>query len=142
MKRALYSIAAVAILVSAGFMIYQALNTSLVYFILPNEYAKDPNNYQNKRLRLGGLVESGTVDFNSDDLKLYFQISDSINSYPVSYTGAPPELFKENTGVVVEGRFQEGVFVSDNLLIKHTEVYEAPEDGGEVNIEALKKSLE
>ncbi len=141
MKRLIYSVAAVAILASAGFMIYQALNTSLVYFILPNEYAKDPNSYQNKRLRLGGLVQSGTVDFNSNDLKLYFQISDSINSYPVRYTGAPPELFKENTGVVVEGRFQEGVFVSDNLLIKHTEVYEAPKDGA-VDVEALKKSLE
>jgi len=62
MKKAIYSIAAVAILASAGFMIYQALNTSLVYFILPNEYAKDPNTYQDKRLRLGGLVESGSVE--------------------------------------------------------------------------------
>ena len=141
MKKAIYSLAAVAILASAGFMIYQALTTSLVYFILPNEYAKDPNNYQNKRLRLGGLVQEGTVDFNSNDLKLYFQISDSIQSYPVSYTGAPPELFKENTGVVVEGRFQEGVFVSDNLLIKHTEIYEAPEDG-HIDVDALKESLE
>lgn len=141
MKKLIYSLAAVGILAGAGFMIYQALNTSLVYFILPNEYAKDPNNYKNKRLRLGGLVEDGTVDFNSDNLKLYFKISDSINSYPVTHTGAPPDLFKENTGVVVEGRFQDGVFVSDNLLIKHSEVYEAPEDGT-VDVEALKESLE
>ena len=141
MKKLIYSIAAVAILASAGFMIYQALNTSLVYFILPNEYANDPNNYKNKRLRLGGLVEDGSVDFNTNELKLYFKISDSINSYPVTHTGAPPELFKENTGVVVEGRFQDGVFVSDNLLIKHTEVYESPKDG-KVDVEALKESLE
>ncbi len=141
MKKLIYSVAAVAILAAAGFMIYQALNTSLVYFILPNEYANDPNNYKNKRLRLGGLVEDGSVDFNTNDLKLYFKISDSIKSYPVTHTGAPPDLFKENTGVVVEGRFQDGVFVSDNLLIKHTEVYEAPEDG-KINVEALKESLE
>jgi len=43
---------------------------------------------------------------------------------------------------VIEGRFEDGVFVSDNLLVKHSEVYEAPKDGEPVDIEALKDTLQ
>lgn len=86
-------------------------------------------------------MEKGSVRNDSEDLRLYFTISDSIQSYPVSHYGTPPDLFKEGTGVVVEGKFVEGVFISDNLLIKHSEVYEAPKDG-KIDLEVLKESLE
>jgi cytochrome c-type biogenesis protein CcmE len=124
----------------ASAMIYQALSSSLVYFILPSEYAANPHEFEDRRLRLGGIVEAGTIDFDHEALQLVFKVSDSIERYEVRHTGTPPELFQENIGVVVEGRFDGPVFVSDNLLIKHSEVYKAPEDG-EIDLEALKESL-
>lgn len=130
----------VGVLAVAGFMIYRALNDSLVYFILPSEYAADPDNYREKRIRLGGIVEEESVVFDNQNLLLTFKVSDSAVSYPVAHTGTPPELFKEGTGVVIEGSFEDAVFVSDNLLIKHTEVYEAGD--GPVDNTALKKALQ
>jgi len=140
-RRLVYGLLGAGVLVLAGFMINQALNTSLVYFILPNEYAQQPSQYEDRRIRLGGLVAPESVRFDDRDLQLTFLVTDGIESYPVQHVGAPPELFRENSGVVIEGRFDQGVFVSDNLLIKHSEVYEAPEDG-HIDIEALRESLQ
>ena len=140
-RRLVYGLLGAGVLVLAGFMINQALNTSLVYFILPNEYAQQPSQYQDRRLRLGGLVAPESVRFDDRALQLTFLVTDGIESYPVQHVGAPPELFRENSGVVIEGRFDQGVFVSDNLLIKHSEVYEAPKDG-HIDIEALRESLQ
>lgn len=140
-RKLVYGLLGVGVLGLAGYMISQALTTSLVYFILPNEYAAQPSQFENRRIRLGGLVAPESVRFNDADLQLTFLVTDGIETYPVQHVGAPPELFRENAGVVIEGRFDEGTFVSDNLLIKHSEVYEAPADG-HIDIEALRESLQ
>lgn len=142
MKKLVYALLGVAVLGVAGFMIVKALNSSLVYFVLPNEYAKDPSSFANRRIRLGGMVEPGTVKFDDKDLQLTFLVTDSIKEYQVDYHGAPPDLFKENQGVVVEGTFQDGVFKGDNLLVKHSENYRPPAPGQPIDVDALKKSLQ
>lgn len=143
MKRIVYAAVGAVLLVVAGFMIYRALGASLVYFIVPSEYAAEPGRYEDRRLRLGGLVEAGSVAYDSDALQLAFHVTDGIATYPVLHVGTPPELFAENTGVVLEGRFgDDGTFRSDELLIRHSEVYQAPKDGEPVDVEALKEALE
>ncbi|MDF1521436.1 MAG: cytochrome c maturation protein CcmE [Trueperaceae bacterium] len=134
-----YAVAGVAVLVIAGAMIYQALATSLVYFVLPNEYAAEPERYDARRLRLGGIVADQSVAFDESDLRLTFLVTDGIVSFPVSHFGAPPDLFEENVGVVIEGHFEGEVFMSDNVLVRHSEVYEAEE--GVIDVEALRESL-
>jgi cytochrome c-type biogenesis protein CcmE len=142
MKRWIYGLLGIGVLALAGVMIQRALSDSLVYFILPSEYAASPEEYQERRIRLGGIVEQGTIQYNEERLHLAFNVTDSLETYPVQHSGTPPELFQENTGVVVEGRFEDGVFVSDNLLVKHSEVYEAPEPGQHVDLEELKDTLQ
>ncbi len=142
MRRLAYGLIGVVVLAAAGLMIFRALSGSLVYFVLPNEYARDPGEYADRRLRLGGIVEEGSVAFDSDSLQLTFLVTDSIESFEVRHRGSPPDLFKENGGVVVEGRFKGGIFVSDNVLVKHSEVYQAPESGEPIDVEALKNSLQ
>lgn len=140
-KRLVYSALGVAVLAIAGFLIYQALNESLVYFVLPSEYAANAAQYENRMVRLGGIVEKGSVSFNQSDVRLVFNVSDSIETFQVSHYGAPPELFQEETGVVVEGHFENGVFMSDNVLVKHSEVYRVPEDG-HINLDDLREALQ
>ncbi len=142
MKKLIYAVLGVGVLVVAGFMISRALSTSLVYFVLPNEYAKDPGSFDGRRIRLGGLVEPGSMDFDPSDLQLTFNVTDSLKHYPVRFNGAPPDLFQENGGVVIEGRFEDGVFKGDNLLVKHSEDYQPPAEGEPVDIDALKESLQ
>ena len=141
-KKMLYSAAGVGLLLLAGLFIYQALNSSLVYFILPSEYAQAQSEYDDKRLRLGGVVEEGSIDFDEQTLLLAFNVTDTIATYPVSYQGAPPDLFQENSGVVVEGHFEDAVFQSNNVLIKHTEEYEPVEAGQPIDIEMLRETLQ
>jgi cytochrome c-type biogenesis protein CcmE len=141
MKRWIYGTMGIGVLVFAGFLIQRALNASLVYFILPSEYAAEPAEYDDRRIRLGGIVLDGSVAFDDQNLLLAFQVTDSLQTYPVQHYGTPPELFQENTGVVVEGRFEDGVFVSDNLLVKHSEQYVAAE-GHTIDIDELRDSLQ
>lgn len=142
MKRTIYAGLGIAVLLLAGFMIYQAIQSSLVYFVLPSEYAQKTSTYADRRIRLGGIVEPGSIAFDDTRLHLTFRVTDSIQTYAVHHTGAPPELFEENQGVVVEGAFHEGVFESDTLLVKHSEVYQAPDDGHPIDVQQLKESLE
>ena len=142
MKRLIYGLLGVGVLAASGFLIQRALSDGLVYFVLPSEYAAEPEQYEDRRIRLGGIVEHGSIDFDDRELQLAFQVTDSLETYPVRHRGTPPELFQENTGVVVEGRFEDGVFVSDNLLVKHSEVYEAPAEGQHIDLEELKDTLQ
>lgn len=141
MKRIVYAVLGVAVLAVAGFMISRALTSSLVYFILPSEYARDVSSFEGRRIRLGGLVSPGSVAFDDAQLHLTFLVTDGLAEYPVTYDGAPPDLFQENGGVVIEGRFHDDVFVGDNLLVKHSENYHPPADGEPIDVDALKESL-
>jgi cytochrome c-type biogenesis protein CcmE len=141
MKRIVYAVLGVAVLAVAGFMISRALTSSLVYFILPSEYARDVSSFEGRRIRLGGLVSPGSVAFDDARLHLTFLVTDGLAEYPVTYDGAPPDLFQENGGVVIEGRFHDDVFVGENLLVKHSENYHPPDDGEPIDVDALKESL-
>jgi cytochrome c-type biogenesis protein CcmE len=141
MKKLVYSIAGVVVLAFAGFLVYRAMNAGLTYFILPNEYAQHQDRYEGRRVQLGGIVEPGSRNFDEKNLVLNFNITDTIQTYPVSYTGAPPDLFKDGTGVVIEGKFDNGVFVSNSLKVKHSEQYKPPAPGEAVDLENLKETL-
>lgn len=142
MSRWVYAVLGLAVLGLAGFMISRALTESLVYFVLPNEVEQEVAQDSQRRMRLGGIVRPGSVAFDGEDLVLAFDVTDTIATFPVRHSGTPPELFEENTGVVVEGRFENGTFVSDTLLVKHSEVYEAPKDGEPIDVDELKDTLQ
>lgn len=140
-KKVVYALVGVAVLGIAGFMITRALQSSLVYFVLPSEYARDSDSFEGRRIRLAGFVEPGSVMYDDSGLELQFVVSDALMRYPVSFNGAPPDMFQENGGVVIEGRFHDEVFVGDNLLVKHSNEYHPPEDGSPIDVEELKESL-
>mgnify|MGYP001770725518 FL=1 len=80
------------------------------------------------RIRAGGMVEEGSVQRESDSLKVQFRVTDYSASVPVQYEGILPDLFAEGQGVVAMGRLNaEGLFVADQVLAKHDENYMPPE---------------
>ena len=117
------------ILGALGYMVFGGLGRNLVYFLTPSEYLQDQARYQNRPVRLGGLVKPGTVQYDKDLLELRFVLTDGVAEVPVLHKGTPPGMFKEGQGVVVEGRFQEGVFQGTNLLVKLSETYQPPKEG-------------
>ena len=101
------------------FFLMYALNSNIVYFISPTELIEQ--NKINQRLRLGGLVKSNSISVIGTIIK--FDVTDGNNSVSVKYEGLLPDLFKEDQGVIVEGKFDSNSFNADNLLAKHDENY-------------------
>ena len=101
------------------FFLMSALNSNIVYFISPTELIEQ--NKINQRLRLGGLVKSNSINIIGTIIK--FDVTDGNNSVSVKYEGLLPDLFKEDQGVIVEGKFDSNSFNADNLLAKHDENY-------------------
>ncbi len=114
--------AAGAVLAVAVGLILFALNDQIVFFQSPTDIAEKAVPH-GQRIRLGGLVEEGTV-VRSDDANVSFKVTDTANSVQVTYKGILPDLFREGQGVVTEGVIgPDGVFVADNVLAKHDENY-------------------
>jgi cytochrome c-type biogenesis protein CcmE len=90
---------------------------------------------QGKRFQLGGMVTEGSVQRTPGSLEVRFMVADLEKQLPVIFSGVLPDLFKEKSGVVANGRLNEqGVFVADEVLAKHDENYMPPALG-----KALKK---
>ncbi len=119
----------------AAVLILTALEDNVTYFMSPSELAAPDDRLRaGQRVRLGGLVEDGSVA-PGNGAEVTFRVTDLQSAIPVSYTGILPDLFREGQGVVAEGRLVGGVFVADEVLAKHDETYMPPEVA-----EALKKS--
>lgn len=100
------------------------LNSSLVYFNTPTELTKQEATTD--RLRLGGQVVEGSAATTTGGVD--FMVTDGRETVPVIHVGAPPQLFEEGIGVVIEGVWDGGRFHSDTMLVKHDEQYRS-EDG-------------
>lgn len=113
-----------------------ALRDSVVFFYAPTEFA-DKAPAPGTRLRVGGLVEQGSVR-RLGGQSVAFTIADKNKTIAVSYTGLLPDLFREGQGVVAEGVVEgAGQFRADSVLAKHDESYMPKEVA-----EALRKSGE
>ncbi|HZI26812.1 MAG TPA: cytochrome c maturation protein CcmE [Gemmatimonadaceae bacterium] len=131
-RRTAVAVAVVIIVAAFGFLLYGGIDKNVVFFLTPQELlARGPSAYD-VPVRLGGLVAPGSVKWDADKLDLRFVVTDSGGqSVNVHSTGAPPQMFRDGMGVVVEGRYhRSGVFESTNLMIKHSNEYRKPEHGG------------
>jgi cytochrome c-type biogenesis protein CcmE len=111
-----------AVLGLALALVLFALKDQIVFFYSPTDLAeKAPAD--GTRIRLGGLVEAGSVERHPDG-SVSFVVTDTANTVRVAYAGLLPDLFREGQGVVAEGAMTtEHVLRADNVLAKHDETY-------------------
>lgn len=113
-----------AMLSLAAFLTLRGLSGSVTYFYAPSELSA--GNAQGRLIRLGGLVEPGSTRRDGDVFA--FVVTDGAARASVRFVGEPPDLFRENQGVVAEGRLRpDGVFIAERVLAKHDENYMPPE---------------
>jgi len=123
-KKRIYSILFVLLFSVSGIsLILYSLNSNLDYFFTPTEL-KDRNIPANKRIKVGGMVLSGSVERISSSIS--FVITDYENSIKVKYEGIVPDLFKEDSGVVVLGNLRDRILYAEEVLAKHDENYMPP----------------
>jgi cytochrome c-type biogenesis protein CcmE len=121
---------AVVILCGFGYLLYGGLGENLVYFLTPAELLERGELAYGAPVRLGGQVDPGTVVWDADALDLQFVLTDGGTQVTVHSRGAPPQMFRDGIGVVVEGKLtRAGVFESTNLMVKHSNEYRAPPEG-------------
>jgi len=114
-------------LATATALVLNAFQDNLVFFHSPSDIQakKIP---PERRFRLGGLVEQGSVQKLADGVTVQFSVTDTANSVTVQYKGVLPDLFREGQGVVTEGSLNaQGLFVAREVLARHDETYMPPE---------------
>jgi cytochrome c-type biogenesis protein CcmE len=127
-QRLVLVVAALAAVTIAVLLAMWGLRDRASYFYTPADIAagKAP---QGQAVRLGGMVERGSIRRQSDGVTIRFTVTDGRAQTPVTFRGIVPDLFREGSGVVAEGRVQNGTFIADTILAKHDERYMPPELG-------------
>jgi cytochrome c-type biogenesis protein CcmE len=125
-------ILAVVAVAGAVLLAMSALKDQAAYFYTPGDVAREGVPL-GRAVRVGGMVQQGSVRRAADGVTTEFVVKDETpNTIRVRFRGIVPDLFKENSGVVAEGRFENGgLFVADEILAKHDENYMPPELAGE-----------
>jgi cytochrome c-type biogenesis protein CcmE len=126
-QRLILALLAVAAIVGAALLAMSALKDQAAYFYTPSD-AKRNHVETDRAVRLGGMVQKGSIRRQADGVTIDFIVTDNVETVPVRFKGIVPDLFKEDSGVVAEGSFQpDGSFVATNILAKHDERYMPPQ---------------
>ncbi len=116
------------ILLGVGYLAFSNFSKNLVYFFTPSEVAAFPPSRYGKKIRVAGMVVRESVKMVPNTLEMTFRLSDGKETIPIHYEGAPPDLFKEGQGAVVEGYWNSDLqFYSKMIMAKHSEDYMPPE---------------
>jgi len=122
-RRRLWIVAAVAPVLSlaAGLSLW-AMSGSVTYFFSPSEATAEAAP-EGRAIRLGGLVEAGSVERLADG-QVRFAVTDNAATTVVAFQGDLPDLFREGQGIVAQGAFDaDRTFRATEVLAKHDETY-------------------
>ena len=123
-KNRLWKFFIILILSAGGIsLILFSLNSKLDLFYTPSEML-EADIKPGYRIKLGGMVKTGSIIRNGTTIK--FIATDFVKEVPVIFDGVPPDLFKEDSGVVVLGYFLDGMFEAEEIFAKHDENYMPP----------------
>ena len=130
-QRLVLVILAIAAVLGAVLLAMWGLKDRAAYFYTPADVIAGKAS-AGKAIRLGGMVERGSVQRQADGVTTRFIVEDGNARVPVTYRGILPDLFREGSGVVAEGKLAgDRSFVADNILAKHDERYMPPELGNQ-----------
>ena len=124
-KNRLWKLALILLLSAGGVsLILFSLNSKLDLFYTPSEMLQ-ADIKPGYRIKLGGMVKNGSINRNGTIIT--FQVTDFVQEVPVTFDGVTPDLFKEDSGVVILGYFINGIFEAEEIFAKHDENYMPPE---------------
>ena len=116
--------------IAIGLVLY-ALNQNMNLFYTPSQivYGRDGHIPTiGERLRIGGMVQVGSVKRDPQSLKVEFKLRDVGPTVTVEYEGILPDLFREGQGIVAQGKLIGKTTVkATEVLAKHDENYMPPD---------------
>jgi cytochrome c-type biogenesis protein CcmE len=139
-RRRLYIVGGfMLIFATAAALVLMAFEENIVFFYSPSDLVREMAQQPippNRRLRIGGLVEEGSLGREKDGVTHVFRVTDKVEVVSVRFRGLLPDIFGEGQGIVAEGSMApDGTFIATEVLAKHDETYMPKEVA-----EALKKA--
>ena len=132
-----FAVAAIAFAMIAG----SGINKNLVYYWTPADLRANGDKAYGATIRLGGMVAPGSIRRTTGS-GVEFDVKDAAAVVHVKSKGVPPQMFRENIGVVVEGTMvRGGYFESNRLMVSHNNEYKAPDKGHPMNKQELEKLM-
>ncbi len=110
----------------AAALILMALKESVNLYYSPSEIVAGKAT-EGERIRGGGVVVPGSLKRSAEGLDVWFEVTDNVAKVQVHYKGILPDLFREGQGIVVLGKWENGVINASEVLAKHDENYMPPE---------------
>ncbi len=127
-QRLVLLVLAIGAVLGAVLLAMSAMRSQAAFFYAPGDVARKGLPLD-QAVRIGGMVKQGSIRRHPDGVTIDFVVRDETRAtIPVRYRGITPDLFRENSGVIAEGRFRpDGTFVATEILAKHDENYMPPE---------------
>jgi cytochrome c-type biogenesis protein CcmE len=116
------------VLTAGGVIVTQFLRSAVDYYCNVDEIGERSGCLGDRRMRIQGVVERGTVVEAGTDTEFDISFNEAVVS--VRYDGEPGGIFKECIPVVVHGVFDEAgvVFLGDRVEVRHSDEYVAVND--------------
>jgi cytochrome c-type biogenesis protein CcmE len=142
-KTRLFMIGAFAAAIAAFLVIaYGGINKNLVYYWTPTDLHAAGDKAYGATIRLGGMVVTHSIKKPTGVSGLEFDVKDATGIVHVKSSGVPPQMFRENVGVVVEGTMtRSGYFQCNRLMVSHNNEYRAPKGGHKMSKDELQKLM-
>ena len=127
-RRWLPMVVLAAVLVAGGVIVTQFLRSAVDYYCNVDEVGVRSGCDADRRLRIQGVVERGTVESVGGDTDFVVSFNDV--RMAVHYDGEPGGIFKECIPVVVHGRFdgETETFLGDRVEVRHSDEYVSVND--------------
>ena len=120
-----------AVLVTAfTALLFTTLQDNLQYYKYVDEVAAAPHEWEGKTLQVHGYVVPGSIYGKRDTLDWKFNLQRNGKVINATYTGAPPDNFKDDAEVVLTGRFTAHGFEATDMTAKCPSKYEEAPPAG------------
>ena len=115
----------------------QIASNNTIYYYTTSEATSALDVDNSERIKLGGFVQNDSIEKKGNGVTSFF-ITDGNEKIEIIFDGFVPELFQEEMGVILDGFFKDGVFYSDDMLVKHDNEY-VSENGETYNVKTYSK---
>ena len=127
-KRVKFIIGGAVIALAIVYLIFTTTQSTAAYFLTVEELYDKGSTVYDRNVRVSGMVVGDSIDFNSRDLILHFEIvGESGETLPVYFNGPKPDQMRHDAEAIIQGKFDGNEFTAQELLLKCPSRYE--EDG-------------
>jgi cytochrome c-type biogenesis protein CcmE len=124
-KQTKFIVGGLIVVLVIGYLIFTSIQGSTAPYLTVTELRSRGSSVYERNVRVTGIIQGQSIDWNAQDLILKFEITDEGGSLPVVYKGLRPDMFQDGAQAVVDGRYTEaGTFEAHNLMLKCPSKYE------------------